>query len=289
MIEIINLTKYYNQNVGCKNINFKVEPGEKIGFIGPNGSGKTTLIRLLMGLLVPTDGTARIMSKAISDNDSHKIFLDVSYLSNAPIKMNDFYVADVIETFRKFKNSSTEYVDYLIKYFEVETKKLMGDLSYGNIKKISILIALMNKPKLLILDEPTSGLDPLMQNRFFTEIKKLSKSGMTVFFSSHILSEIEDFCHRIIFIREGTIVLDTPLSKLKERTHKIISIRNHDSVIDVNGLSLVEKQLAKEIYHFNGKMLDLLETLIKRKVKDFTIEDASLSDMVEMYYEKGAS
>lgn len=288
MIEIKNLTKYYGETVGCKDIKFNVKQGDRVGFIGPNGSGKTTLIRLLTGLLVPTDGSAKVVGKSLSDKDFHKVFKDFSYLSNIPIKMNQFYVKNVISYFRKLKNSSVEYVDYLIKYFEVETEKKIHELSYGNTKKISIVVALMNQPRLLILDEPTSGLDPIMQNRLFSELKRLCDKGMTVFFSSHILSEIEDFCKRIILIREGSIVLDTSLCKLKQRTHKIVNVKNHDSIINLNGLSLVEEQLGKDIYHFNGEMKELLECFLKRQIIDFTIEDVSLSNMVEMYYESEA-
>jgi ABC-2 type transport system ATP-binding protein len=203
VIEINQLTKSYGQSRGIINVSFNVEQGEIFGFIGPNGAGKSTTIRTLLSLIYPTSGSAKIFGM---DHIKHatEIKKEIGYLPSEVFYYDKMRVIDLLKYSASFyKKDCTKRMKELIEIMDINPQKKIDDLSFGNKKKVGIIQGLQHEPKLVILDEPTSGLDPLMQQRFFDLLLEENKKGTTIFFSSHILSEVQRLCNRVAIIKEG--------------------------------------------------------------------------------------
>ncbi|HHW90879.1 MAG TPA: ABC transporter ATP-binding protein [Clostridiales bacterium] len=204
VIEIFNLKKYYGDHMGIEDVSFSVDQGQIFGFIGPNGAGKSTTIRILMGLLFPTSGTARIFSKDVTKFDE-QIKSSVGYVPAEAIFYKNFNASQIFEYSAKLRGCSAQRVRELVELFELDVKKKGKELSFGNAKKVSIILALMHSPDLLLMDEPTSGLDPVMQQRFFDLIEKERQRGATVLLSTHILNDVQKVCDQAAIIKKGKI------------------------------------------------------------------------------------
>ena len=207
------LTKWYGRSRGIENVSFTVNEGEIFGFLGPNGAGKTTTIRLLMGLLRPTGGSASIGGHD-TWTDSVAVKRLVGYLPSDPQLDSDLTGGQLIEYFTNLRGGvDKKYVQSLVDRFELDTRKRFRDYSRGNKQKVGIVQAFMHKPKLLVLDEASSGLDPLNQIEFNKLLMETRTDGRTVFLSSHILPEVEQVCDRVAVLNRGVLVaLDSPLA-----------------------------------------------------------------------------
>jgi len=205
-IEIRGLTKYYGKNRGVEEISLDVREGEIFGFIGPNGAGKSTTIRTMLNLIFPTNGEIRIFGKD-SRKDAEAIAKDIGYLPSEVFYYDDMRVKDLLQYSASFyKKDCSKRIAELSALLELDLNRKIEDLSYGNRKKVGIVQGLLHDPKLIILDEPTSGLDPLMQQKFFHLLQEENRKGKTIFFSSHILSEVQKLCHRVAIIKDGAII-----------------------------------------------------------------------------------
>ena len=206
VIETQALTKSYGKYRGIVDVDMVVQEGEVFGFLGPNGAGKTTTIRVLLDLIRPTSGTAKVFGIGAAA-DPVAIHRRLGYL---PGEWNLYDRLTGAETIRYFANLrggvDKAYVDQLVERLDLDPSRRFREYSKGNKQKVGLVVALQHKPELLILDEPTSGLDPLIQQSFNELIFEGKKEGRTVFLSSHIISEVERTCDRVAIIREGRIV-----------------------------------------------------------------------------------
>ena len=264
------ITNYYGKSRGIVNLNLSVEEGDFFGFIGPNGAGKSTTIRILLGLITPTSGSARIWNMDCGLSKT-QILRQVGYMPSEAFYYDDMKVKDVIRfaaDARKMdcREEATRICDLL----EVDKNKKIQELSLGNRKKVSIVCAMQHKPKLLILDEPTSGLDPLMQEAFFKLILEYNRQGTTCFLSSHVLSEIKRYCKNAAIIREGKIIRTDTVENLAKSDMRRVKIREHGQ--------------QKEFVH-TGSMKELLEKLSGMELEDLLIEEPSLDEIFMHYYE----
>jgi len=210
VIEIEKLTKYYGKYRGIVDVDLAVNEGEIFGFLGPNGAGKTTTIRILLDLIRPTSGEARLFGIGASA-DPVAIHRRTGYL---PGEWNLYDRLTGAETIRYFANLrggvDQAYVDDLVQRLDLDPSRRFREYSRGNKQKVGLVVALQHRPELMILDEPTAGLDPLVQQAFNEILFEARSEGRTVFLSSHIISEVERTCDRVAIIREGRIVrLDT--------------------------------------------------------------------------------
>ena len=289
-INITGLTKTYGRDRGIEEVNLRVEEGEIFGFIGPNGAGKSTTIRVLLNLLFPTSGLAQIMGMDVV-RDSKKIKYHTGYVpsdANAyPNMETDEFLRYCGRFFRP--DGQERRINELTGLFEVDRKRKISDLSMGNRKKISIIQSLLHEPKLLIVDEPTMGLDPLMQARFFELLRSENRKGMTVFFSSHTLSDVQMLCKRVAIIREGRIIKVEEIETLRKRQLKKIYVEFNDQednpLTGLQGIEdtpLVSGRTVK--FLFSGDINRLLATLSNRNVADLTIEEPSLEEIFMHYY-----
>ncbi|MHC1732645.1 MAG: ATP-binding cassette domain-containing protein [Bacteroidales bacterium] len=289
-IQITDLTKRYGKDRGIENINLQVEEGEIFGFIGPNGAGKSTTIRVLLNLLFPTSGEARIMGMDVV-RDSKEIKLKTGYVpsdANAYPHMETYEFLQYCGRFFS-RGGNERRIDELTELFEVDRKRKIGDLSMGNRKKISIIQSLLHEPELLIVDEPTMGLDPLMQARFFELLRSENRRGMTIFFSSHTLSDVQMLCKRVAIIREGRIIKVEEIETLRKRQLKKIFVE-FESAEDnsltglpgIEGTPLVSGKSVRFLY--SGEINQLLLVLSSRNIADMTVEEPSLEEIFMHYY-----
>ena len=292
IIETNSLTKTYGKSRGINNLNLNIEEGDFFGFIGPNGAGKSTTIRTLLGLISPTSGSATIMDYDIV-KDNKKILTEVGYL---PSEINFYHkmkVKDVIRYSAALrKTDCKDKAQQLCERLGLDTSKNVDDLSLGNRKKVGIVCAVQHSPKLLILDEPTSGLDPLMQREFFNILTEENNNGATIFFSSHILSEVQNYCRTAAFIKEGRIIMSDTVDKIEETGSKKVSVtgdineltKTLESSKHVSDFKANEKSSSVD-FLYNGKIQLLLENLSRMNIKDLNITEPSLEEIFMNYYE----
>lgn len=288
IIEVTNLTKYYGKSRGIVDVSFKVESGEMFGFIGPNGAGKSTTIRLLLSLIYPTSGTASIFDKDCYQFGP-EIRQDIGYLPSEVFYYEGMKVLDLLEYSASFYNKDcTERLHELADVMELDLKRRIDDLSYGNKKKVGIVQGLLHEPKLLLLDEPTSGLDPLMQRTFFDLIRKENEKGATVFFSSHILGEVQKLCSRVAIIKEGSIIETQDIKTLQRDTYKKIRIEAGNLDVKqfaIPGVMNLEQEDGATRFFFKGDINQMTRLISQQEVTDVTIEEPSLEEIFMHYYE----
>ncbi len=288
-IEITGLSKYYGKARGIENVDLEVQEGEVFGFIGPNGAGKSTTIRILLNLIFPTGGAAKIMGMDVT-RETRNIRKIIGYV---PSDANAYANMDVNEflhyCMRFYGNIDKKKLSSVSEMFDMDLTRRIGDLSMGNRKKVAIIQGIIHSPRLLILDEPTTGLDPLMQAKFFDLLRSENQRGMTIFFSSHILSEIQQFCKRVAIIRDGRIVKVEDIETLRRKQLKKINIvfenKEIAGKIDIKGIDTAVSRLDSKItFMYSGTINELLARLATVKIEDMTIEEPSLEEIFMHYY-----
>ena len=287
VIEIKNLTKNYQKSRGIIDVNLNVEQGEVFGFIGPNGAGKSTTIRTLLGLLHPTSGSATIFGKSCLDDP--KIRMEVGYLPAEVFYYDNMRVIDLLKYSASFyKKDCNSRIQELADRMNLNLKMKIEDLSFGNKKKVGIVQGLLHEPGLIILDEPTSGLDPLMQKTFFELIQEENKKGATIFFSSHILSEVQKMCDRVAFIKEGRILKLERMSTLQENSYKKFSIEaNTDLKSDMfgqPGISKLEVRGNSASFIYKGNINLVMKSIAELNLRNISIEEPDLEEIFLHYY-----
>jgi ABC-2 type transport system ATP-binding protein len=288
VIETKGLTKYYGKSRGIIDVSLSVEEGEIFGFIGPNGAGKSTTIRTLLNFIFPSGGSATIFGKDIIKN-SKEIRKEIGYLPSEVNYYDDMRVKDLLVYSGKFYNKDfSKRIKELSDRLDLDLSRKIEDLSFGNKKKVSIVQALLHKPKLLILDEPTSGLDPLMQNTFFDILREERDKGATIFFSSHILSEVQKICDRVGIIKEGKLIKVEKMEDITSSNFKNVHIIGNDKKMDINFEGIIKKQIVgKEIkLLYSGSTKKLIRYLNDLEFKDILIEEPTLEEIFMHYYEK---
>lgn len=287
IIEVNNLTKFYGKARGIENVTFNVEEGEIFGFIGPNGAGKSTTIRLFLSLIFPTSGDAKIFGKDCIQFGP-EIRQEIGYLPSEIFYYEGMKVLDLLKYSASFyKKNCTERIHYLSDLMELDLKRRIDDLSYGNKKKVGIVQGLLHSPKLIVLDEPTSGLDPLMQQKFFNLIREENKNGATVFFSSHILGEVQKMCSRVAIIKEGSIIDIQDIHTLQADNYKKVRIAA-DSLdparFQIEGVSNPSSENGTFSFLFKGDINTLTKLISENTINDITIEEPTLEEIFMHYY-----
>jgi len=288
-IETKNLTKYYGKFLGIEDVSLSINQGEVFGFIGPNGAGKSTAIRTLMGLLMPTSGSAEILGMDIRTKGD-EIRKRVGYLPSEVHFYDRMSSRELLGYHCRFhKMKDLAKIDELADYFELDLEKEIDDLSFGNKKKCGIIQAIIHNPELLILDEPTSGLDPLMQNKFFQKLEDLNKEGRTIFFSSHVLSEIQRICKRAAIIRKGKIVQIEDIDTLLKKQMKLVKVIFRKMPADLKlpkGAQRENVIKMKLSFEYLGSMNALVKWLSQHEVYDVTMTEPDLESLFMNYYER---
>jgi len=288
VIEVNNLTKYYGKARGIVDVSFNVEEGEIYGYIGPNGAGKSTTIRLFLSLIYPSDGEAKIFGKDCIQHGP-EIRQDIGYLPSEVFYYDRMKVIDLLKYSASFYDKDcTARMHELAEIMELDLKRRIDDLSYGNKKKVGIVQGLLHQPKLIILDEPTAGLDPLMQQKFFNLIRDENEKGATVFFSSHILGEVQKMCRRVAIIREGSVVKIEDIKTLQKDNYKKIRIAGDgldEEQFKLEGVTNLHRDNSAVNFFYKGDINKVTHLIGRREISDVTIEEPTLEEIFMHYYE----
>lgn len=292
IIETKKLTKYYGKTLGIKYLDLSIQQGEIFGFIGPNGAGKSTTIRTLLGLIHPTSGTATIFGKDIT-KFGPEIKEEIGYLPSEVFYYDNMKVIDLLKYsgsfYKKDSNLISKRIRELAKYLDLDLKKKIDDLSYGNKKKVGIIQGLLHEPKLIILDEPTGGLDPLMQQRFFDLLREENKKGVTILFSSHILNEVQKLCDRVAIIKDGKIIKIDTIRSLAENTHKRFRLETAVRVdksrfTGIKGISDLVITNNTVSFLFRGRINEITKIIASLNLTNMLVEEPDLKEIFMHYY-----
>lgn len=286
ILEIKNLTKYYGDIKGVEDLSLELKEGEIFGFIGPNGAGKSTTIRSVLNLINKTSGEVIFNGKILEKDDIEARKL-IGYLPSEINLYDDLTVKQMLDFHETFYDKNiNKRRSQLVKRLKLDESKKVEDLSLGNLKKLGIVLAFMHEPKLLILDEPTSGLDPIIQQEFYNLLKEEKEKGTTIFYSTHILSEISKICDRVGIIKDGRLLKVEPVKKIIDKSLSYVTITSNycDQIIKdlkLQTISHIENTIVfKNILDSNS----LLKSLVKYDIEKIYIEPASLEDIFLHYY-----
>ncbi|AXR79733.1 ABC-type multidrug transport system, ATPase component [Natrarchaeobaculum sulfurireducens] len=286
-IELVDLTKRYGETTANDEVTFDVGSGEIFGYLGPNGAGKTTTIRLLLGLIKPTSGTATVLGADIRDRRAlTEAKANIGYLPDDLGFEERLTGRQVLDHFARMRGG--ERRAELLDLFHPPLEKPIENYSHGNRRMLGIVQAFMHDPDLVIMDEPTSGLDPLKQDRMYAFLEGERDAGTTIFFSSHILSEVQRVCDRVGIIREGTLVALEEIDDLLGRGGKDVRVQLAEPVdeetfrtpemIDVETVDTTVR------FTYTGEPAALLEHLVGYEIDDVDIGDPQLDDIFKHYY-----
>ena len=295
------LTKYYGRprrgplpagpdSAALGDLTVSVQQGEIFGFLGPNGAGKSTTIRLLLGFLHPTSGRAEVLGLD-SQRDSVAIRARVGYLPGGIALYDGMTGVDLLDYLGGLSGRPSVRRAELLERLELSDRTLtrqVRDYSRGMRQKIGIIQALQHDPELAILDEPSEGLDPLMQRAFYEVLDDLRAAGRTIFFSSHVLSEVERVCDRVAIIRAGRLVALEDVAALLARRKRHVELRVRGPLPDlaaVPGVSSVAVHDGLLTCQLDGDVGPFLHALSGAAVIDLTIEPAHLEEAFLEFYE----
>jgi ABC-2 type transport system ATP-binding protein len=285
------LTKDYGSGHGLFNLDLEVAESEVFGFLGPNGAGKTTTIRLLMGVIHASAGSATIFGLDC-DRESVAVKRDVGYLPGELPQFGGMRGSEVVTYLGGMRGGiDTARVKELSARLELDLGRRFREYSRGNKQKLGLVLAFMHRPRLLILDEPTGGLDPLNQQTFHHLVGEVKASGTTVFLSSHVLSEVEETCSRVGIIRDGRLVSDMTIDKVHElRFHEVVIEFGGDvpeaAVRAATGVEDVAVDGLRLTCTVHGGFDPLLAAISGHTVVDMVSREPSLETLFLSYYKQ---
>lgn len=287
VIETKGLTKIYSNKAVLNDLNLKVEKGEVLGYLGPNGAGKTVTIRLLLGLIKSSKGSAKIFGLDVW-KDKVEIHKRIAYVPGEANLWSNLTGAETLKLLSEVHGGVDEvYQKKLVKMFKFEPNKKVRNYSKGNKQKINLIAALSSRADLLILDEPTSGLDPLMEQVFREAIFEAKKRGQTIFLSSHILEEVETLCDRVAVLSEGKLVELGTLQQLRHLSSVSVDAtfaHKPPNVSNIKGVSNVKISGNALHCQIRGDISPLLKAISDAKPLTLLSREPSLEELFLSLY-----
>lgn len=294
LIETHNLTKSYGGRRGISDIDLSVEPGEVFGFLGPNGAGKSTTIRVLLGFLRQSQGTARIFGHDCW-KEGTAVRREVGYVAGDVRLYPWLTLRRALRFVGQVRNTDLHHSGLeLAERFRLEPDLPVRKMSRGNRQKVALVLALAHRPRLVILDEPTSGLDPLMQDALMDCLREMAADGRTVFFSSHTLSEVEAICRRVSIIRDGRIVACEELQTLRSRAPRLVTLTfdSEETASNAAWPTFVRPQRrdgVRCILHMDGPAADLMAWAATQPICDIDVSPPNLEVVFRRFYNEAAT
>jgi ABC-2 type transport system ATP-binding protein len=285
------LIKFYGNFQALHGVDLEVERGEIFGFLGPNGAGKTTTIRCLLDLIRPQGGTVRVLG-IDPQADPVAVRARVGYLPGELHLDENRSVEDSLHYMNALRDGAADwrFVQELAERLELDLKATIKNLSKGNKQKVGVVQAMMHRPELLMMDEPTAGLDPLMQQEVNRLLAEAREAGTTIFFSSHIMSEVEAVAERVGIIRRGKVVEVATTQELTGRAVRRVRVRFKEAVdanrlAQVPGVQVLSQDDGKgALLQVAGEMDALIKALAQYPVSDFETHRPSLEEVFLAYY-----
>jgi ABC-2 type transport system ATP-binding protein len=286
VIDVDGLRKVYGETVANAGLDFSVEAGEIFGYLGPNGAGKSTTIRMLMGFHRPTAGTARIFDVDVrSPEEFRRTRGRIGFLPGDPAFDESVTGQRFLEYQADLKGD--ERRAELLSHFDPPLDRKIREYSSGNRQMLGIVQAFMHGPDVVVMDEPTSGLDPLKQATFNHFLRAERERGKTIFFSSHVLSEVRRVCDRVGVIRDGELVTVEDVEDLLHRGGKRVTVHsgepiNRDDLPD--GVVDFERTGPEARFTYTGDYGSLLEALAPYTIVDLDVSDSPIEDVFMHFY-----
>jgi len=295
VIETVDLTKHYGDAIGVESLDLRVDAGEVFGFLGPNGAGKTTTIRLLLDLIRPTRGEARLFGRSVRDPALRQrvgylpgeLALDERLTGAATLEFLDALVPASTETPRR-----RERLCERLGLPATDLARRVRDYSRGMKQKLGLVAAMQHDPDLLVLDEPTTGLDPLVRETVFEMLDEARKAGRTVFHSSHVLSEVERTCTRVAIIGRGRLLATMHIDETRAASVRRMVVRFAGpapiSELGLPGVEIVEHEESLVILRVSGELDPLLQVLARHSVLHLAFPEPNLEEAFVAFYRSGA-
>ena len=286
------LCKSYDGALALDHLDLRIEQGEIFGFLGPNGAGKTTTIRLLLDLIRPTAGRASVLGMDCQ-RQSVAVRSVTGYLPGdlrlyAGLRGRE--TVDLIAGLRT-RPVDRDYVHSLARRLDLDLEKHAGSYSKGNRQKLGLLLALIDRPPLLLLDEPTSGLDPIVQRVVWDVLREEANRGTAVFFSSHVMSEVDQVCERVGILRAGRLAAVETVAGLKGHALRHVEVSFGDGVpppevFALPGLRELRRDHATLEFEVRGEIGPLLQALAPYRVLDLRTEQPTLDEVLLAFYQE---
>jgi ABC-2 type transport system ATP-binding protein len=288
-LTISNLTKHFGAVRALRGVSFSVAPGDIFGYLGPNGAGKTTTLRVVLGLVRPTSGSAQVFGRPPRDPRSRA---DIGFIPGDLRLYGDMTVGATLDFFARFRTRPPVLRSSLLESFALDHAMLgrrVKFLSHGTRQKVGLIAAMQHDPGLLLLDEPSNGLDPLVQHAFRETLRDFAARGRSVVLSSHVLSEAEAICARVAIIRQGEIVALETIERLRANVVRKLTARFRGSPPDlsgVNGISRFETRGEEVVAWVRGEPGPILNAIVAADVRDLVFPEPELEDIFLGYYQQ---
>ena len=291
VIETQDLTVYYGKHRGILNVNLTIEKGEVFGFLGPNGAGKTTTQRVLLDVFPPTTGKATVFGLDCQ-KDGVEIRQHIGYLPGELALYSNMKASEFFKMYEYLRgeNGTKDYWQELADRLDLDTSRKISQFSRGNKQKVGVVAAFMSKADLLILDEPTGGLDPLVQQTVLEIVREVKGDGRTIFFSSHILSEVQAVCDRVGIIRDGQLVaiqrVEDIFAQRMNRMTLIFEGMPPAGIFKMEGVTELERADKSITLEVRENLPGVLSTAAQYNVMDIETHNISLEEIFLTYYSK---
>jgi beta-exotoxin I transport system ATP-binding protein len=293
-IEFDALVKDYGDVRALDGVDLKVEEGEILGFLGPNGAGKTTAIRCLLDLIRPTAGRTLVcgLDSRLRSVEARR---NLGYLPGELNLYETFSGRQIIDFFVGLRRGQvrSSYLESLLERLALDPSKRVEAYSKGNRQKLGLVVALMHQPRVLVLDEPTSGLDPIVHEEVAEILEEAAVAGQTVFFSSHVMSEVERVCHRVAIIRRGRLVAVEEIAALKGRSLHIVEISFGAEVppdlFAIEGVKELHRHDSRVQLQVSSNLDEVIKAVARYPVVDLRTEQPTLEQIFLAYYDDDSS
>lgn len=289
VIKTHGLTVYYGKHRGIKDVNLVVEKGEVFGFLGPNGAGKTTTQRVLLDVIRPTTGSATIFGQNCQ-TQGHEVRKKIGYLPGELSLYPNMKAGAFLNMMASLSGQAVDkaYRQQLYDRLKLDPTRKMKEYSRGNKQKVGLVSAFMGKPDLLILDEPTGGLDPLMQQIVLELVQEAKDDGRTVFFSSHILPEVQAVCDRVGIIREGELIQTSRVETLTKQQFKRLHITFRDlppaGAFAITGVTETAREDQTIHLEVSQNLSQVLEKAVTYGIEDIDTPPVTLEEIFLAFY-----
>lgn len=287
VLEITELTKVYGVNRGINGVSLRVDEGEIFGFLGPNGAGKSTTIRILLDLIRPSSGSARVLGMDVQE-ESASVRYQIGYLPGEVSLYEGMKGHQLLSLLELISKRKAVLRDELIDRLRLDVSKRISRFSSGMKQKLAIVAALQHDPPVLILDEPTGSLDPLIQQEVHQILRECQSRGRTIFFSSHVLSEVEQLCDRVAIIREGDLIAIESVSDLRNKMARPLMVEFKDAIpieeLKSVGITDVEVFGSKASMTVRGDIDPIIKLLASYDVVDLDYGMPNLEKLFLQFY-----